>query len=282
MRNYKVSGLTGDMAVLEMGSESGLPLVAVHGWLDDAASFLHLSNELPEFRWIALDLPGHGLSDFRPPGSVYHFTDYIGDLHLATKAMGLDRFILVGHSLGAGISAAFAAAFPGRVEKLVLIDGIGPISGKDDDSLTQLRKSVAHFDEVENSGPRIYPSWEFLVSRRMEAGDIARHSVETLLSRGAVEHGDGVRVLSDGRLKQHSPIYMSQAKVLSILGGISCPALLVLAEQGLVHSRKSTGERIRAVDSLKVANVPGAHHVHLDDPGVVAAELEKFLGQGQW
>ena len=73
---------------------------------------------------------------------------------------------------------------------------------------------------------------------------------------------------------------MSQNKVLSILGGISCPALLVLAEQGLVHSRESTGQRINAVDNLEVANVPGAHHVHLDDPGVVAAELEKFLGQG--
>jgi len=280
MKNYKVSGLTGDMAVVEMGSGSGSPLVAVHGWLDNAASFIPLGSELPGFRWFALDLPGHGLSDFRPAGSVYHFTDYIGDLHLATKAMGLDRFILVGHSLGAGISAAFAAAFPGRVEKLVLIDGIGPISGKDDDSLTQLRKSVVHFDEAENSGPRVYPSWEFLVRRRMEAGDIARHSVETLLSRGALEQEDGVRVLSDGRLKQHSPIYMSQAKVLSILGGISCPTLLVLAEQGLVHSRKSTAQRINAVDNLEVVKVPGAHHVHLDDPGIVAAQLEKFLGQG--
>ena len=279
MQNYKVSGLTGDMAVLEMGSEYGSPLVAVHGWLDNAASFIHLGSELPGFRWIALDLPGHGHSDYRPPGSVYHFTDYIGDLHRATWDLGLDRFILVGHSLGAGISAAFTAAFPGRVEKLVLIDGIGPISGRDDDSLGQLRKSMAHFEEPEQSAARVYPSWEFLVRRRLEAGDIARHSVETLLSRGAVEQEDGVRVLSDGRLKQHSPIYMSQAKVLSILGGISCPALLVLAEQGLVHSRKSTGERIRAVESLKVARVPGAHHVHLDDPGIVAAELVKFLGQ---
>ena len=277
MKDLTFRGLTGDIAAVSFGNPRGMPLVAVHGWLDNAASFESLAQQIPDYNWLAVDLPGHGRSDHRPPGCIYHFTDYVADLHHVTQEIGNGPITLVGHSLGAGIAATFAAAYPGRVEKLVLIDGIGPISGEDDDSLAQLRKSMAHLESRENARPRIYPDWDFLVRRRMEAGDIARSSVETLLGRGAEQTQEGVRVLSDGRLKQHSPIYMSQKKVLSILGGIQCPTLLVLAEQGLVHSRESTPDRIAAVPNLRVVRVPGAHHVHLDDPGIVAAQMSDFL-----
>ena len=273
-------GLTGNIAALELGSPGGAPIVAIHGWLDNAASFVPLSRRMEAYRWIALDMPGHGKSDPRPPGCIYHFTDYVADLVHVVDYLGFEKCTFVAHSMGAGIAAMFAAAFPEKVDRLVLIDGIGPVSGEDDESLARFRKSMAFLSDGPGATERDYRSWEGLVRRRMEAGTIARESVETLLERGAYREGEKIIVRSDTRLKQHSPIYMSQGKVVAILSGISAPAKLILAEQGVVVSRPSTRERIAAVGDLEVVTVPGHHHVHLDDPGVVAREISEFLERG--
>ena len=50
------------------GPTDGVPVLALHGWLDNAASFDALAPQLPETRLVALDLPGHGGSEPRPPG----------------------------------------------------------------------------------------------------------------------------------------------------------------------------------------------------------------------
>lgn len=279
-KELHLEGLTGRLCGLEMGSENGHPLLCVHGWLDNAASFTPLARQLDSYRWLCVDLPGHGGSAHRPPGSVYHFTDYIADLYRVFESLGLENCDLVGHSLGAGVIATFAATFPAKVNRLVLIDGIGPVSGKDDDSLAQLKKSMSFLEEQPDPGPRHYSSWDALVRKRMKAGKIDAASVEILLSRGAVREGDAATVISDGRLKHHSPIYMSQDKVLSILAGIEAQTLLIIADGGIISDRQSTRDRINAIKNLSTVTIAGGHHVHLDDPGTVAREIDRFLGEG--
>lgn len=276
-REIQLEGLTGPLAGLEAGAHDGSPLVCIHGWLDNAASFVPLAEQLPHYRWICIDLPGHGKSACRPSGAIYHYIDYLGDVYRALESLGLKRYTLMGHSLGAGIAAVYSAAFPEMVERLVMIDGIGPISHDSDNALKQLRESLHFLGRKNDAGPRFYPSWEQLVERRLAAGDISRKSVEILLGRGTVREGKGATVLSDDRLKQRSPLYMSQQKVVSLLKGIEARALLIIAEQGLIAERSSTRERVAAIRNLAQKTVAGAHHVHLDNPAVVAREIEKFL-----
>ena len=277
VKEIKLPGLTGNLSALKFGNESGKAIICLHGWLDNAASFQPLSESMSECHWICLELPGHGRSDYRPQGCIYHYTDYIADVHLAIEALRIENFILLGHSLGAGLVAAYSAMFPEKVHKLILIDGIGPISGEDDDTLKQMRNSMRFLNQKPQDQPRLYTSWEGLINRRLEAGHICRSSAQVLLERGSKKEGDKIRVLSDGRLKQHSPIYMSQGKVLSILRGIEAESLLIIASQGLVHGRKSTRDRISAFKNLTVKNIEGAHHVHMDEPQGVADLIKSFI-----
>ena len=61
----------------------GAPKVmCLHGWLDNAASFVPLAPYLKDFDLLAIDLAGHGLSSHRPENSRYYFTDYVFDLDL--------------------------------------------------------------------------------------------------------------------------------------------------------------------------------------------------------
>ena len=86
----------------------GLPCIALHGWLDNAGSFDRLAPLLPNSKIIAVDLPGHGLSDHRPQGTSAHFLDYVKDVAVLSDVLGLERFDLIGHSMGGGIATLVA------------------------------------------------------------------------------------------------------------------------------------------------------------------------------
>ncbi len=271
-----LQGLTGQVIALELGAADGIPIIALHGWLDNAASFIPLCRHLNIFRWICIDMPGHGKSAHRPAGCIYHFTDYVADLAVLVRQLGLSECNLVGHSLGAGVVTMFAAAFPDNVNRLMLIDGIGPIARDDDDSLTQLRKSMVSLEHMAGNASR-YATWEELKSARMRSGVIAEDSAEQLLRRGAHWVDKQFVVHSDNRLKQISPIYMSQHKILTILAGIEAPTLLVMAKNGLIIANSTTAKRIAAIRNITTATVEGAHHVHMDNPQSVAQEIANFM-----
>ncbi|MDQ2995239.1 MAG: alpha/beta fold hydrolase, partial [Pseudomonadota bacterium] len=74
------------------GPEDGRPILALHGWLDNAASFDLLAPLLPNFRIIAIDFPGHGFSDPLPLGMIYHHGDRVIQMLQVADALGWDRF----------------------------------------------------------------------------------------------------------------------------------------------------------------------------------------------
>jgi len=65
------------LAAKQWGNPAGMPVLAIHGWLDNAGTFDHIAPLLPDLNLVAIDLPGHGLSEHRPMGTNYHFIDYI-------------------------------------------------------------------------------------------------------------------------------------------------------------------------------------------------------------
>src|SRR5690606_37738655 len=111
----------------------GRPLLALHGWLDNAASFapvaevMQSTGALDDIDLVAIDLAGHGHSQHRAPGAWYHFVDYGDDIDAVLDALQWTRCDLLGHSLGGAVASTFAAAAAERVERLLLIEALGPL-----------------------------------------------------------------------------------------------------------------------------------------------------------
>ncbi|MGH8548989.1 MAG: alpha/beta fold hydrolase [Methylococcales bacterium] len=266
----------GVLAGLEWGNPSDRPFLALHGWLDNAASFSNLGKHLTGYHLVAIDLPGHGKSMHRSPRSTYHLIDCADDVLNAADALGWNRFGMIGHSLGAGIASLVAGAVPERITELVLIDGIGPISNQPGDAPKQLRQALLQRRERGKREPKIYPDIETAIAARQGVGDLSSTSVEYLVRRGLRKTAGGYSWRHDRRLTLPSPLYLTEPQVLAFLRSISARTLLIKAIGGLID-RFGSIERIVSVPNISVVELPGGHHLHLENPLPVAEAILKFL-----
>lgn len=270
------------LAARVWGEEGARPVLALHGWLDNAASFEPLAGALAGVQLVALDLAGHGLSEHRPAGSAYHFVDNIPDVLAAADALGWERFTLLGHSLGAAVASFTAAAAGARIAQLLLIEGLGPLSGEPAEEPERLRRYLRQHASQGKRRRRRYPSLEAAASQRAGNGDLSLAAARHLARRGTEElEGGGCCWRHDPRLTFTSPHYYTEEQVLAVLQAIEVPAGLVMAEQGLLQQRPTTAARCASIADLKVAQLPGGHHLHMEQPDSVAAALAGFLESGE-
>ena len=113
--------------IVESGPRGGDAILLVHGWGGCVYSFAELIPALTHagFRVVAIDLPGHGLSD-KPPGEQHYTTRALIDVVLeVAEAVGLSRFTYVGHSMGGLLGLRLAAGGLRGIERLVLISAAG-------------------------------------------------------------------------------------------------------------------------------------------------------------
>jgi pimeloyl-ACP methyl ester carboxylesterase len=263
--------------------DPGLPrLLALHGWLDNAASFDCLAPLLCEYFHIAaIDLPGHGRSGHRPPGTWYHYVDYLGDALAAADALGWTHFGLLGHSLGGAVASMLAAACPQRIERLFLIEALGPLTAEVDQTLTVLQRALSQRHGLPAKALRVFASEAEAAQTRAKAGDLSLEAAQIMVARGIKPLPEGGFVWSsDPRLTLTSPQRYTEAQVLAVLGELHVPVQLILAEpappflpEAMINARIA---RVRNIDVVRIA---GHHHLHLDDPQPVAAAMLAYYAR---
>lgn len=102
---------------------TGEPLVVIHGGGGDARTWWHNIIELAEkYTVYAPDLPGYGGS--QPLVGEYFIPELSEFVERFAASLGLDKFHLVGHSLGGGVALNYALRAPHRIKKLVLISSL--------------------------------------------------------------------------------------------------------------------------------------------------------------
>jgi pimeloyl-ACP methyl ester carboxylesterase len=274
--SFEIPGFT--IAALRFGNPTGQKILALHGWLDNAATFVPLAALLPEFDIVAVDLPGHGKSTHRAPGDSYEFITWVPVVANMLHALGWDRCILMGHSMGAAIAGLVGGVLPERFSHVVMLEGIGPLNGEPSSAVQQTRKSLAAMAEFPQMRPKLYPALEDCKSRvRNNNPTLAPHSVDLLVERATHAVPGGFQFRHDQRLRLPSLIRFSEDQILSYLQALTSPTLMVRAETGWPFPLDLVQARTESVPDRRVVTVPGFHHVHLDSPAVFIDELRKFL-----
>jgi len=270
---------------LEWGEPGGEPLVLVHGYLDVAHSWRALVAALEERQgrtpWIiAPDCRGHGDSGWVGAGGYYHFPDYVFDLDCVVRAFSAARIRLIGHSMGGTVSLLYTGAFPERVSKLVLIEGIGPPGMTYADAPGRMVKWITEVRERGRRHFRQYTSVEAGAEQLRQTNPRLRADFAIDLARAAMKQNrEGKWVWKFDPLHRTAapqPFYTAQA--LEFLRRIQCPVLLVDGAASRQTRRNDKQERYDAIRNHQQVVIDRAGHmVHQDNPAALAEVVASFL-----
>ena len=268
------------LAAREWGPDDGTAVLALHGWLDNAASFDRLAPLLPGLHVVAIDLAGHGQSDHHPAGTGFHFVDWLPEVAGAADALGWERFAILGHSMGAGIASLMPAIFPDRIERIVFLEGAGPLSSPPAETAERFAAALEKERCLAAVPQRVFADLESAVKARARDSELDVEAARLLVERGTVAEAGGLRFTFDPRLKTPSRLRLTEEQVLAFLAAIPCPVLAVRARQGWPFPEDVVAARLAVIRDLHRAEVEGGHHVHLTHPERVAPIIEEFLRAG--
>ncbi|XP_069553445.1 serine hydrolase-like protein [Brachyistius frenatus] len=271
------------------GPDHGHPVLCLHGWADNCGTFNNLLPLLPkEYRYVAVDLPGHGCSSHRAPGVLYTFPSYLMDIRRVVDALQWSRFSIIGHSMGGNIAGMFSALYPEMVDAVVLLDSYGFLPTDPKQMTTVIRQGLddllQYEKKMEKKG-RVY-TYEKALERLLASNPaISEQSAKILLERGLVQVEGGVMFSRDVRINLKNVARISLEQSLGFQSKIQCSLLVVLADAGFQKvfaepdQRKFTSALLQGYrdKNQTVVSIPGDHHVHLNNPDVVAPLVSDFL-----
>jgi pimeloyl-ACP methyl ester carboxylesterase len=236
------------------GGKGGLPVLFVHGLGGDhdvwAEQLEHLRASR---RAVAMDLRGHGLSD-PPRNGDYALSEMAQDVLAVARSLGLNRFVLVGHSLGGSVVIAAAAQAPAQVAGLLLADPNG-------DWTAVPRQQVESFREQFEGD-----TYTRNVTRWLEAILAkARPGVRAQVMKTFLKTPQEAVTKCLGALATYSP-----TKDLETYAG---PKLDVITDEN------NTAQSLQNMTSgLRTVTIPGVSHwLMMDDPSGFDAALDEFL-----
>ena len=253
---------------LDYGTEGRAPMLCVHGsaahahWFDYvAASFA------PDYHVRSLDLRGHGDSDWVDP-PAYCYKDYAADVHAAVETLDLRDFVLVGHSMGGMVSLLYAATYPGRVRKLILVDSSLRLS---DERMSTLRAVGSRPGSTYATQEELVSGYRLRPGHSAAGPEVVRHIAT-----------QGSRQLADGgwKLKFDRRLYATRDSLdgRPYWNRIGIPALLVGCEGSTRVTPEACADvkaRCPQVEFAMVAHC--GHHVMLDNPAGFVEAVRGFL-----
>lgn len=212
-------------------TEKSKKILALHGWLDNAASFDYLAELLIDYCIIAPDFAGQGLSEHRPASASYHLWDDVLDMRLLLQQLDWQEFSLIGHSRGAMVATMLASSLGKQVERLVLIDAVMPIPVANDKAAEQLQRFLD--DNLQLKSNRYFASKEQAIAVRAKASHFPLALAETLAERQLSQSEQGWYWHIDERLKAASALKLNEEQNQAFLNALICPVDVFVAEQGM-------------------------------------------------
>jgi pimeloyl-ACP methyl ester carboxylesterase/NAD(P)-dependent dehydrogenase (short-subunit alcohol dehydrogenase family) len=273
-----VRGLS--LCLCTWGPPDGAPVFIVHGALDHAAAWEEVALALAArgFRVFAPDQRGHGLSQHVSPEGSYHLMDFLADADTILRQVTAAPVTLVGHSMGASLAALLAAARPGAVKKLIMVE---PLLAKDRADRNNSEILSAHLNGIEfEPKPQTFADADKATQRLREFHpSLDAVQAAKMAARLLQPCPEGVRWRWDERVRSlagiayHGTFDLDAPRFLSILSEIAIPVTLVRGTGSEIVPREQIIRQLDALRDGREAALPGGHNLHLDCP----AELARII-----
>ncbi len=276
MKHHRIRLCGVDCSVREVGEPSAPTLILLHGWLDNSASFDDLIDGLSQFRLLLVDFPGHGESEHLPAGMAYHFLDLVYVIQDVIQHFKLSSVNIVGHSMG-GAAATLFASISDKVEKLVLIEALGPLTVSADETLALMQRSVTDREAISSKNMPVYKSVEQALKVRAAHSKMEPSTIRPIVDRGLKKVDGGFGWRSDSRLTIASINRLTEKQLEPLLTQIDCPVLLIEADKGMFSDRPLLQTRKQYLTNLKTEVLKGGHHVHMEKPEQTVNLINQFI-----
>ena len=257
---------------LDWGNTGKPTLVLIHGlrghahsWDDVSASLCH------DFHVLSLDQRGRGDTDWAPDGD-YDTDAYVADLEGFCDALGLDSFILCGHSMGARNGMTFASRHPEKLGKLILVD-MGPDINREGG-----QRISRELVEV----PEEFDSFEAVVEYLTKQNRFASDSV----IRRRLTYA--TKLLSNGKIGWKYDLSIREARrqgtvppnqdLWPEIPNITCPTLIVRGSDTDILTPETAQRMVEVMPNAQIVEIPrSGHMVFEDNPSDFNTAVGAFL-----
>ena len=257
-----------NMPYLEGGR--GEVLMLIHGFGGDKDNFTRMAGHLtPHYRVIIPDLPGFGDAS-RDPNASYCMASQVERVRAFAKALGIQRMILGGNSMGGFIATQYAAEHPDEVSALWLLDPAGTASAHD--------TPMMHHYEATGELPLLLRSeadGQGLIDATMHRPPYFPGFIKKVLTRrGLADYRLHCQIMCD--LKQHSPLLEAQFE------RVKTPALIVWGERDQVLNPKGAQAMQALLPNGQSRLMPGIGHLPmLEAPRRSARDFMSWIAERQ-
>ena len=277
IKEARVSGLR--LSYVDWGEAGNPPMVLLHGFSAQARYWDGFAVHIRDaYHVYALDQRGHGDSDWAPE---YPQESMPADLAAFVDQLGLERFTLVGHSMGGGVAFRYTADHPQRVERLIIEDSAlpspdrPPVPNPDNSVQRALAKDIFEDEEAvvahllrqspgvgEERVRQVIPQWY----RRLDDG------------RYTFKFDPALRQRLRGAALDPEQHRRAATELREKLGAFTGPVLLIRGENSDILSREASADTVAALPSATLVTIPGAgHNVHTDNPRAFRAAVRGWL-----
>jgi pimeloyl-ACP methyl ester carboxylesterase len=281
MKKVRGDGVEIQLAIWE---GEGKEIFAVHGLTANCRCWDAVAAMLtPHHQVLAMDLRGRGRSAKPPSG--YSIETHGRDVLRLLDRLGLDRVVLMGHSLGAFISLAFAAQNPGKVGQLILIDGGGKLSPEQTAKvMAAIKISLARLGKV-------FPSYEAYVEMLGKAPFLQPWSsaLDTYFHYEVEEANGEVRSrVLPGAIRE-DVLSLTEFDASKFYSRIQCPVLILRATEGVLSGddlllpEDVVQRMVREIPRARRVDVEGTNHYSIlfqNNPSRDRTLLQ-FLAEGE-